>query len=73
MITDPVFRPTAQQLDRAVGSVVGMAVGDALGSQYEFGPDYPAEFVPEFGVGQFGHGSSRCALVGAVRRRWPIA
>ncbi|MGE3194751.1 MAG: ADP-ribosylglycohydrolase family protein [Microbacteriaceae bacterium] len=47
---------SAQQLDRAVGSVIGMAVGDALGSQYEFGSAHPDSFVPEFGIGKFGHG-----------------
>ena len=46
---------TAQQLDRAAGSIVGMAVGDALGSQYEFGPSHPDDFIPEFGVSAFGH------------------
>lgn len=35
--------------------MIGMAAGDALGSQYEFGPSHPDEFVPEFGVGIFGH------------------
>jgi len=47
---------SAQQLDRAVGAIIGMAVGDALGSQYEFGPSHPDDFVPEFGIGKFGHG-----------------
>ncbi|MDY0910090.1 A1S_2505 family phage non-structural protein [Microbacterium sp. CFBP9034] len=46
----------AQWLDRSVGAMVGMAIGDALGSQYEFGPTHPDNFVPEFGVGAFGHG-----------------
>lgn len=46
---------TAQQLDRAVGAIVTSAVGDALGSQYEFGPAHPDTFTPEFGVGCFGH------------------
>lgn len=45
-----------QWLDRAVGAMVGMAIGDALGSQYEFGPSHPDDFVPEFGIGAFGHG-----------------
>lgn len=46
----------SQWLDRAVGAMVGMAIGDALGSQYEFGPPHPDDFAPEFGVGAFGHG-----------------
>lgn len=29
---------TPDQLDRAIGSIVGMAAGDALGAGYEFGP-----------------------------------
>jgi len=29
---------TPAQLDRAIGSIVGMAAGDALGAGYEFGP-----------------------------------
>ena len=29
---------TAKQLDRAIGSIGGMAAGDALGAGYEFGP-----------------------------------
>ncbi len=47
---------SAAQLDRAVGAVVVSAAGDALGSQYEFGPSHPDAFTPEFGVGPFGHG-----------------
>jgi ADP-ribosyl-[dinitrogen reductase] hydrolase len=43
------------QLDRAFGSVLGSAAGDALGSQYEFGPTHPDSMVPYFGVGFFGH------------------
>lgn len=46
----------ARQMDRAVGSIVGGAIGDALGAQYEFGPEHPDEFVPQFGKGHFGHG-----------------
>ncbi|WP_292836836.1 ADP-ribosylglycohydrolase family protein [Microbacterium sp.] len=46
----------AQWLDRAAGAMVGMAIGDALGSQYEFGPSHPDDFAPEFGIGAFGHG-----------------
>lgn len=45
---------TAQQLDRAVGAVVGSAVGDALGAPYEFGPSHPDEFIPQFGLGMGG-------------------
>ncbi len=45
---------TAQQLDRAVGTVVGSAVGDALGAPYEFGPTHPDDFVPHFGPGKGG-------------------
>jgi ADP-ribosylglycohydrolase len=32
---------TPQQLDRAAGALVGLAVGDALGAPYEFGPGTP--------------------------------
>jgi len=32
---------TSQQLDRAAGTLVGLAVGDALGAPYEFGPGTP--------------------------------
>ena len=45
---------TAQQLDRAVGAVVGSAVGDALGAPYEFGPSHPDDFIPQFGPGKGG-------------------
>ena len=47
---------SAQQVDRAVGVVVASAAGDALGSQYEFGPALPDTVTPEFGIGYFGHG-----------------
>lgn len=47
---------TAPQLDRAVGAVLASAAGDALGSQYEFGPALDDAVTPVFGVGQFGHG-----------------
>ncbi|GAA1849941.1 ADP-ribosylglycohydrolase family protein [Microbacterium koreense] len=47
--------PSDSQVDRAIGAVVGMAAGDALGSQYEFGPALADHIVPEFGVGVFGH------------------
>ena len=46
---------SAQQLDRAIGSVVASAAGDALGSQYEFGPSLADDVAIEFGVGRFGH------------------
>ena len=46
---------TAQQLDRAVGAVLGSAAGDALGSQYEFGEPLPDDRAVEFGIGTFGH------------------
>ncbi|WP_413353908.1 ADP-ribosylglycohydrolase family protein [Microbacterium sp. 1P06AB] len=48
---------SAQQLDRAVGAVLASAAGDALGSQYEFGPALSDSVTPEFGVGCFGHDS----------------
>ncbi|WP_051191814.1 ADP-ribosylglycohydrolase family protein [Microbacterium luticocti] len=51
----PAASLTAQQLDRAVGAVLASAAGDALGSQYEFGPALPDEVTPEFGMGHFGH------------------
>lgn len=44
------------QLDRARGAVLASAVGDALGSQYEFGPQLSDETPLAFGVGIFGHG-----------------
>lgn len=47
---------TADQLDRAVGAVLVSAAGDALGSQYEFGPALPDDVDPEYGTGVFGHG-----------------
>ncbi len=43
------------QADRAWGTVLVSAAGDALGSQYEFGPSHADSFVPEFGVGVFKH------------------
>ncbi|UPL14351.1 ADP-ribosylglycohydrolase family protein [Microbacterium galbinum] len=47
---------TAPQLDRAIGAVLASAAGDALGSQYEFGPALDDAVTPVFGAGQFGHG-----------------
>ena len=57
MTTDVGFTSglSAEQRDRAVGAVVASAVGDALGSAYEFGPALPDDQVPVFGVGHFGH------------------
>ena len=49
------MRFTAQQTDRAVGAVLGSAAGDALGSQYEFGPALADDVTPAFGIGCFGH------------------
>lgn len=46
---------SAYRLDRAIGAVLGSAAGDALGSQYEFGPALPDEVTPTFGRGVFGH------------------
>lgn len=45
----------AVQIDRAVGSVIASAAGDALGSQYEFGPALPDDRAVRFGRGHFGH------------------
>jgi ADP-ribosylglycohydrolase len=45
----------AVQLDRAVGVVLASAAGDALGSQYEFGPALADDVTPQFGRGVFGH------------------
>jgi ADP-ribosylglycohydrolase len=45
-----------QQLDRAIGSVLASAAGDALGSQYEFGPSLSDTQKITFGIGFFGHG-----------------
>jgi len=42
--------PDDAQLDRAIGTVVASAVGDALGAQYEFGPARPEDWTPEFGA-----------------------
>lgn len=46
---------TSIQLDRAIGAVLASAAGDALGSQYEFGPALPDDVTPTFGRGVFGH------------------
>lgn len=49
------MRLSSEQLDRAVGAVLASAAGDALGSQYEFGPALPDSVTPEFGTECFGH------------------
>ncbi len=43
------------ELDRARGAIIASAAGDALGSQYEFGPALPADVEVTFGTGHFGH------------------
>jgi ADP-ribosylglycohydrolase len=45
----------ARQYDRAIGAVLASAAGDALGSQYEFGPARADDQPISFGVGYFGH------------------
>lgn len=49
---------TVAQLDRAVGAMVGMAVGNALGAGYAFGPPTDAEAVQmrSGGLGSYGAG-----------------
>ncbi len=42
---------TAAQRDRAVGAMVGLAVGDALGAGYEFGPPVTRDQVAMIGGG----------------------
>lgn len=49
------MRLSSIQLDRAVGAVLASAAGDALGSQYEFGPSLADDVIPRFGEGVFGH------------------
>ncbi|WP_300268154.1 ADP-ribosylglycohydrolase family protein [Microbacterium sp.] len=46
---------TSIQLDRAIGTVLASAAGDALGAQYEFGPALSDLVTPAFGRGVFGH------------------
>jgi len=45
----------AARRDRAAGVVLASAAGDALGSQYEFGPALADDVTPQFGAGVFGH------------------
>lgn len=45
----------AIQIDRAVGSVLASAVGDALGSAFEFKPPREDDWKPYFSTGFFGH------------------
>ena len=45
----------ADARDRARGAVVASAVGDALGSSYEFGPPLGPSVKIQFGWGVFGH------------------
>ncbi len=45
----------SRKYDRAIGAVLASAAGDALGSQYEFGPALGDDHTIEFGVGCFGH------------------
>src|SRR5690606_17201981 len=46
---------STDQLDRAVGAVLASAAGDALGSQYEFGPSLSDDVEVRFGPGAGGH------------------
>lgn len=57
---------TAAQRDRAVGAVIGMATGDALGAGYEFQPPNPPDRIAMIGggIGTFEPGS------GPTTRRW---
>jgi ADP-ribosylglycohydrolase/protein-tyrosine phosphatase len=45
----------ARRSERAIGAVLASAAGDALGSQYEFGPARADDQPIAFGVGYFGH------------------
>src|SRR5690606_5088279 len=55
LIGEGHMRLSSIQLDRAVGAVLASAAGDALGSQYEFGPSLADDVTPRFGEGVFGH------------------
>lgn len=44
----------AEQQDRAAGALLGLALGDALGAGYEFGPPVDADTVDMVGGGPFG-------------------
>lgn len=57
----------SRQYDRAIGAVLASAAGDALGSQYEFGPARADDQPVEFGVGYFGPP----AASGPTTPRWP--
>jgi ADP-ribosyl-[dinitrogen reductase] hydrolase len=47
-IIDPTLNTlNALPLNRAVGSLIGMACGDSLGSRYEFGPPLPEDYLLE--------------------------
>lgn len=45
---------SSSEQNRARGAIVGSAAGDALGSQYEFGPPLSTATPIEFGIGFFG-------------------
>ncbi|MDJ1372201.1 ADP-ribosylglycohydrolase family protein [Gulosibacter molinativorax] len=49
------LRLSNAQRDRAIGTMIGSAAGDARGSQYEFGTAIPQTTELEFGIGAFGH------------------
>jgi ADP-ribosylglycohydrolase len=45
---------TTEQLDRAAGALGGVAIGDALGVPYEFGPPLKGHYVPAMTGGGLG-------------------